>query len=55
MKASCQCMISHHWIKTWIKFLYGKDNSGYLSKGHPMPGPIDNKNLLDGQKCKANL
>lgn len=57
MKSSCQCMVSHAWIKKWIKFLYGKDsetgkNSGYMSKGDPMPGPIDNKVLLDGQKCR---
>jgi hypothetical protein len=50
-------MVSHAWIKKWIKFLYGKDsetgkNSGYMSKGDPMPGPIDNKVLLDGQKCR---
>lgn len=48
-------MISNVWIKKWMNFLYGKGSIGYFSKGHPMPGPIDNKNLLDGQKCRSNL
>ena len=48
-------MVSNVWLKKWMSFLYGKGNLGYLAKGHPMPGPIDNKSLLDGQKCRANL
>ncbi len=55
IKSNCQCMISSLWIKPWMKFLYSKEAYGYLSKGHPMPGPIDNKTLLDGQKCRINL
>jgi hypothetical protein len=48
-------MVSNQWIKKWMSFLYGKGTIGYFSKGNPMPGPIDNKNLLDDQKCRANL
>lgn len=48
-------MISNVWIKKWMSFLYGKGTLGYLAKGHPMPGPIDNRILLDGQKCRSNL
>lgn len=48
-------MISQSWIKKWINFLYKKADFAYSCKGYPMPGPIDNKNLLEGQKCKANL
>jgi hypothetical protein len=48
-------MISNVWIKKWMSFLYGKGSFSYFTKGHPMPGPIDNKSLLDGQKCKSNL
>lgn len=48
-------MISNVWIKNWMSFLYGKGTLGYLAKGHPMPGPIDNRILLDGQKCRSNL
>ncbi len=48
-------MISQSWIKKWINFLYKKTDFAYSCKGYPMPGPIDNKNLLEGQKCKANL
>lgn len=48
-------MISQNWIKKWMNFLYKKSDFAYFSKGYPMPGPIDNKALLEGQKCKANL
>ncbi len=48
-------MISSVWIKKWMNFLYKKAQFAYCPKGNPMPGSIDNKNLLDGQKCKANL
>ena len=27
----------------------------YSFKGHPFPGPIDNKSILDGNKCRPNL
>jgi hypothetical protein len=40
-------MVSSPWIKKWMSFLYGKGTNGYFSKGNPMPGPIDNKTLLD--------
>lgn len=55
IKSSCYCMVSNIWIKRWMNFLYAKGTIGYFSKGHPMPGPIDNKSLLDGQKCRTNL
>lgn len=48
-------MISSAWIKKWTNFLYSKTSPGYFSKGYPFPGSIDNKVLLDGQKCKSNL
>lgn len=48
-------MISYNWIKKWMNFLYKKGDFAYFSKGYPMPGSIDNKSLLDGQKCKSNL
>lgn len=38
-----------------MDFLYKKGEFTYFSQGCPMPGPIDNKVLLEGQQCKANL
>ncbi len=49
------CMISVHWIKRWSNFLYGKESFSYMPKGYPLPLSIDNKYLLDGNKCKPNL
>lgn len=54
-KASCHCMVSNVWLKKWIDFLYKKGEFAYFYQGHPFPGPIDNKVLLDGQKCRPNL
>lgn len=55
-------MISNQWIRKWVNFLYKKGEYGYMFRGYPMPGPIDNKVLLDGNtpnklsvKCKNNL
>ena len=48
-------MVSHQWIKKWMSFLYKKGESGYLSKGNPLPGSIENKILLDGGKCRKDL
>jgi hypothetical protein len=48
-------MISANWIKRWSNFLYNKDTFAYMCKGHPLPLSIDNKLLLDGNKCKSNL
>ena len=49
------CMISAGWIKKWSNFLYNRDSLAYMPKGYPLPLSIDNKVLLDGNKCKANL
>lgn len=49
------CMISSSWIKKWSNYLYNKERFTYMHKGYPMPPPIDNKPLLDGNKCKPNL
>lgn len=48
-------MVAAKWIKRWSDYLYNKKSLGYFSKGYPLPGPIDNKSLLDGQKCKPDL
>jgi|JI9StandDraft_2_1071091.scaffolds.fasta_scaffold154524_1 hypothetical protein len=49
------CMISASWIKKWSNFLYNKQNYAYMSKGYPLPLSIDNKCLLEGNKCRNNL
>jgi hypothetical protein len=49
------CMISASWIKKWSNFLYNKDKISYMPKGYPLPLSIDNKSLLEGNKCKPNL
>lgn len=49
-------MVSSDWIKKWVNFLYKKGEYGYMFRGYPMPGPVDNKNLLESNgKCKSNL
>ena len=54
-------MISSEWIRKWVNFLYKKGEYGYMFRGYPMPGPIDNKVLIENQenstssKCKPNL
>jgi hypothetical protein len=49
------CMISSNWIKKWSNYLYNHDRFAYMCKGYPLPPSIDNKALLEGNKCKANL
>jgi len=49
------CMISGDWLKKWSKFLYNKESISYMPKGHPLPLSIENRILLDGNKCKPNL
>ena len=49
------CMVASVWLQKWSNFLYNKGRFGYMSKGHPLPPPIDNKALLDGSKCRSNL
>jgi len=49
------CMISASWIKKWSNFLYAKEFINYMPKGSPLPLSIDNKPLLEGNKCKPNL
>lgn len=49
------CMISSGWIKKWSSYLYSHDRFAYMPKGFPLPPPIDNKSLLEGNKCKPNL
>lgn len=48
-------MIASGWIKKWSSYLYNNERLAYMPKGHPMPPPIDNKPLLEGNKCKPNL
>lgn len=49
------CMISSNWIKKWSSYLYNNGSFAYMSKGYPLPPFIDNKSLLEGNKCKNNL
>lgn len=48
-------MVSNEWIKKWTTFLYKKGQFAYFSKGFPFPGPINNKVLLNGTKCRVDL
>lgn len=49
------CMISSVWIKKWSSYLYSSERFAYMPKGFPLPPAIDNKPLLDGNKCKPSL
>lgn len=49
------CMIAASWVKKWFNFLYNKDTIAYMPKGYPLPLSIDNKVLLNGNKCKKDL
>lgn len=49
------CMISAAWISKWSNYLYNRQNCPYMPKGYPLPPLIDNKVLLEGNKCKNNL
>lgn len=48
-------MISNEWVKRWMSFVYNKADFGYFNQGFPLPGPITNKSLVNGQNCKTNL
>jgi hypothetical protein len=49
------CMISSNWIKRWSAFLYSREPLAYMPKGHSFPLTIDNRVLLEGNKCRPNL
>lgn len=49
------CMIASSWIQKWSNYLYNLEGFAYMPRGHPLPPPIDNKTLLEGNKCKPNL
>ena len=49
------CMVASAWIKKWSNYLYNHSGFAYMPKGYPLPPSIDNKSLLEGNKCKSNL
>ena len=48
-------MISMTWLKKWSNYLYINDTFSYFHKGYPIPPAIDNKDLLENNKCRPNL